>query len=44
MVVLLIGFIQLLGLYKAYTDQVQTEACPRDALGKDEFDFFGSAG
>jgi hypothetical protein len=36
--------VELLGLYKAYIRQVQTEACPRDALGNDEFGFFGSAG
>ena len=36
--------VELLGLYKAYLGQVQIEACPRDALGNDEFGFFGSAG
>jgi hypothetical protein len=28
----------------SYIGQVQTEACPRDALGNDEFGFIGSAG
>lgn len=36
--------LQLLGLYKAYIREVQTEACPRDALGNDEFGFIGTAG
>lgn len=36
--------VQLLGIYKAYLREVQTEACPRDALGNDEFDFIGTAG
>lgn len=36
--------VALLGLYKAYIGQVQIEACPRDALGNDEFGFFGAAG
>ncbi len=36
--------VQLLGLYKAYLREVQTEACPRDALGNDEFGFIGTAG
>jgi hypothetical protein len=36
--------VKLLGLYKAYIGQVQTGACPRDALGNTEFGFFGSAG
>ena len=36
--------VKLLGLYKAYMGQVQIEACPRDALGNDEFGFMGSAG
>ena len=36
--------LALLGLYKAYMRDVQTEACPRDALGNDEFGFFGSLG
>ena len=36
--------MELLGLYKAYIRQVQIEACPRDALGNDEFGFIGSAG
>lgn len=36
--------VQLLGLYKAYIREVQIEACPRDALGNDEFGFIGTAG
>jgi hypothetical protein len=36
--------LALLGLYKAYLRDVQTGACPRDALGNDEFDFFGRMG
>jgi hypothetical protein len=36
--------LELLGLYKAYIRQVQLEACPRDALGNDEFGFIGTAG
>lgn len=36
--------LELLGLYKTYMRQVQTEACPRDALGNDEFVFIGAAG
>lgn len=36
--------VELLGLYKAYMGQVQTEPCPRDALGNDECGFIGSAG
>ena len=36
--------LALLGLYKAYLRDVQTEACPRDALGNDEFDFFLGVG
>jgi hypothetical protein len=36
--------VKLLGLYKAYIREVQTQACPRDALGNAEFGFFGSAG
>ena len=35
--------LALVGLYKAYIRQVQTEACPRDALGNDEFGFIGNA-
>ncbi len=36
--------VELLGLYRAYLHDVQKEVCPRDALGNDEFDFFGAAG
>lgn len=36
--------LALLGLYRAYMRDVQTDACPRDALGNDEFDFFGDLG
>lgn len=36
--------VELLGLYKAYIREVQTEVCPRDALGNDEFGFVGSLG
>ena len=36
--------LALLGLYKAYLRDVQTEVCPRDALGNDEFGFFGAIG
>jgi hypothetical protein len=36
--------LKLLGLYKAYMHEVQNEACPRDELGNDEFDFFGAMG
>ena len=34
--------LALLGLYDTYLHEVQDEACPRDALGNDEFDFFGA--
>jgi hypothetical protein len=36
--------VALLGLYRAYMHDVQNEVCPRDALGNDEFGFFGAAG
>jgi hypothetical protein len=36
--------LQLLGLYKAYLEEVRNEVCPRDQLGNDEFDFFGVMG
>ena len=36
--------LALLGLYRAYMRDVQNEVCPRDALGNDEFDFFGRMG
>ena len=36
--------LALLGLYRAYLHDVQNEVCPRDELGNDEFDFFGSMG
>ena len=36
--------LALLGLYKAYLADVRNEICPRDALGNDEFDFFGAMG
>ena len=36
--------IALAGLYRAYMREVQNEACPRDALGNDEFDFMRAAG
>ena len=36
--------LALLGLYRAYLHDVQDEVCPRDALGNDEFDFFGRMG
>jgi hypothetical protein len=36
--------VALLGLYRAYMNDVAHEVCPRDVLGNDEFDFFGAAG
>jgi hypothetical protein len=36
--------LALLGLYDAYMRDVQDEVYPRDALGNDEFDFFGAMG
>ena len=36
--------LALLGLYRAYMHDVQNDACPRDALGNDEFNFFGALG
>ena len=36
--------LALLGLYKAYLRDVQDGACPADALGNDEFGFFGAIG
>ena len=36
--------VDLLGLYRAYMHDVQNAVCPADALGNDEFTFFGAAG
>jgi hypothetical protein len=36
--------LDLLGLYRAYLEEVRNEVCPRDELGNDEFDFFGVMG
>ena len=36
--------LALLGLYRAYLADVRDGACPADALGNDEFDFFGAIG
>jgi hypothetical protein len=34
--------IAVLGLYDTYLHEVQNDACPKDQLGNDEFDFFGA--
>jgi hypothetical protein len=36
--------LRLLGVYRAYLQEVRNEVCPRDELGNDEFGFFGVMG